>query len=259
MSKMVIGCTALVGLNKCGVLKPDADGYFTVVLGALDFRNSVGEIYTQHSARAIFEQSSAFMRRMKSGYCRGEYGHPKKENMTNEQFLMRVMTIEETKVCMHISEVWIDTDSIKYRGERVVAIMGKIRPSGPYGEILKDQLLNGKENVAFSVRSITDNYYKAGITHKDFAEICGWDYVIEPGLAPANKYAAPGLESHVVGEVNDTCVLTSTNIQAAIRNAADEAKCGLSMESVAILGKLQKLVAKKLSITDRKVAPSAAW
>ena len=27
-------CTALVGSNKTGVLKPDADGYYTVVLGA---------------------------------------------------------------------------------------------------------------------------------------------------------------------------------------------------------------------------------
>lgn len=198
MSSFHVGCTALIGLNKSGHLKPDEDGYYTVVLGALNFRNSVGEIYTERSARAIFEQSSSFMRRMRAGYCRGEYGHPKRAQMTDDEWLVRIMTTYEDRVCMHISEVWIDMDSVKYRGAPVVAIMGKIKPSGPYGAVLKESLDNPKENVAFSVRSLTDNYYEAGIVHKDFARIEGWDFVIEPGLAPANKYANPGLESHVV-------------------------------------------------------------
>ena len=29
-----------------------------------------------------------------------------------------------------------------------------------------------------------------------FTQIVTWDYVNEPGLAPANKYAVPTLESH---------------------------------------------------------------
>ena len=251
MSNLVMGCTALVGINKAGALKPDENGYYTVVLGALDFRNSVGEVYTEKSAREIFKESSGFMRRLRSGYCRGEYGHPKPNGMTNDEFLIRIMTIEETRVSHHISEVWIDTESVKHKGQKVIAIMGKILPSGPYGEVLAAQLLNPKENVAFSVRSITDNYYVNGRTEKDFREIACWDYVTEPGLAPANKYAAPGLESL------QEFALTVAEVEQAAAKASS--RFGYSLESsnaIAELAKNARASSPRLTVNAPR---SASW
>lgn len=266
MARINIGCSALVGINKTGSLKPDADGYYTVVLGALEFKNSVGEIYTLSSAKRMFEESSAFMRRLRAGYCKGELGHPKKvyvddnnvvHRLTDDEFLIRIMTIEETRVCMDIIEVWIDCDSIRYRNQPVVAIMGRIKPSGPFGPALEKQLQSPKENVAFSVRAISDNYFKGGLTHKDFVEIRGWDQVTEPGLAPANIFCAPGLESY--SELNENYPLTEEMISRAATAVKRGTAMGISLESgEAILGLQKRLCGKSLTVKSTR-SPSSAW
>ena len=43
--RATFSCTSLMGTNKAGVLKPDENGYYTVVLGALDVYNSAGDFY----------------------------------------------------------------------------------------------------------------------------------------------------------------------------------------------------------------------
>lgn len=196
MAKVSYSCTALMGVNKAGTLKPDADGYYTVILGALDFDNSSGQVYPLEDAKAVFDKASSFKRRVAAGFCRGEYGHPKREvGQTFEAWLTRIMTIEETRIAMHISDVWLDFDSVMHNGKKVVTIFGKILPSGPYGAVLKDQLDNCRENVAFSLRSITEDYWERGKLHKAILDIACWDFVNEGGIVVAQKYKCPSLES----------------------------------------------------------------
>ena len=45
MANLVYQNTTLVGSTKTGMLKPDANGYYELVLGAFDYHNSSGAFY----------------------------------------------------------------------------------------------------------------------------------------------------------------------------------------------------------------------
>jgi hypothetical protein len=199
--KISLGCTLLQSTNKQGKLIADADGYYTVCLGALEFPNPIGLVYSKTSFEKMLQPESPFMRRLRGGLVYGEWGHPKQEvGMSYEQWLRRLTVIEETRICMHITEVWPADNVVQHNGRYILAIMAKIRPEGPYGPCLERILLNGKANVAFSVRSLTKDNYVRGVPTKHFDILVGWDYVVEPGLAPATKYhlaQTAGLESRV--------------------------------------------------------------
>ena len=94
---------------KSGILTPDANGYYTIVLGALNTYNSAGEYYTAEGALQLFENSSHLMRRIKNGSLYAELGHPKKQTgMTMEAFYQRIITIDEGNCCGHICELSLD-------------------------------------------------------------------------------------------------------------------------------------------------------
>ena len=194
----VYGCTALVGVNKKGILRPSTDGYYTLVVGALNAFNSTGAYYPYETARALFESSGSLMRRIRTGCCKGEMGHPKPlPGQSQRDFIQRVMTIEETRVCCHFRKVWLEEAGYKdAEGRPVVAILAEITPSGPFGPALKASLDNPSENVCFSIRSLTqDHQSPAGYLQKDLKNIICWDCVTEPGLSASVKWSSPALES----------------------------------------------------------------
>lgn len=220
-------CTALAGTNKQGVLKPDADGYYEVVLGGLNMFNSAGEYYVYEAAKSLFESSSQLQRRAARGALRGEYGHPKMlPGMSNEQFANRVMSIYEDMVSHHIKEVFLDFDRVKDdKGKPVIAIIGKIKPAGPYAGALQKSLETPGENVCFSIRAFTDDQRIGGVNHRALRTIVTWDYVNEPGLAVANKFSSPSLES-----IQDI-PLTRGDLERSLENQNGG---GQAMESVVL-------------------------
>ncbi len=195
MNQIRFSCTSLVGTNKVGTLPKDENGYYTVVLGALNCYNSAGQYYVYEQVKALFESSSPLMRRIKRGACRGEYGHPKPIGMRPEEFAGRVLSIWEERVSHHIKEVWLDFEGKDEQGRNIVRIMGKILPNGPFGHILERQLENKDENVCFSIRSFTDDGFRNGRMERVLKTIVTWDYVNEPGISAAEKYKSPTLES----------------------------------------------------------------
>ena len=190
-------CTSLAGSNKVGVLKKDNDGYYELVVGALNIYNSAGQYYVYEQAKEIFQASSQLQRRVSRGALRGEYGHPKMTpGMSNDQFANRVMTIYEENVCCHHKEITLDFDRVKdENGKPVIAIISKVFPSGPFGHVLEKQLENKNENVCFSIRAFTDDYREHGITKRVLKTVVTWDLVNEPGLSIAEKFKSPALES----------------------------------------------------------------
>lgn len=214
-NRATYSCTALLGTNKAGVLKPDAEGYYTVVLGALNFYNSAGDFYPYESAKELFSESSSLMRRIKNGACRAEYGHPKLQpGMSQRDFLARILSIHEDKVCAHIKEVILDDKSVKdVDGKPVMAIIGKVKPCGPYGAVLKESLDNPSENVCFSIRSLTKDVYDGIVNKKNLLQIICWDYVNEPGISVANKYQSPALEG-----INDKTINFSVEQLTDVRD-----------------------------------------
>ena len=222
-------CTALAGTAKQGILPKDANGYYTMPVGGLNVFNSIGDYYPYEGAKELFTSSSAFMRRIKTGCLKGEYGHPKMlPGQSMESFAQRVMTIDEQKTCVHFSDIWLDFDKVKDEtGRPVVAIMAKLKPTGPYGPALEASLQNPKEEVCFSIRAFTEDIRVNGVKHRNLREVVVFDAVGEGGISIAKKFKSPVLESFV-----DQAV-TRENILGAL---SDQHSSGVAMESTKIAG-----------------------
>ena len=246
--------TSLIGTNKTGKLPCDENGYYTVILGALDTFNSAGAYYPLEPSRQLLDSSSIFIRRVKSENLRGEYGHPKREpGQSQQEYLQRAYSIYEQCVSHHIADVWLDYDRIKAPdGRMVVAIMGKVRPEGPFGPYLKEQFENCKSNVCFSIRSLTDDKLVGGIVHKILKTIFTWDYVNEPGIAVAKKFYSPTLEAICEDEFIVTQDVVRA-IQTQQRGIGNESGA-LAMEEI-----LTAFGWDQQSDTGLLLPPSARW
>jgi len=214
---------ALRSTNKKGIITPDENGYYTLVVGGLNVYNSAQEYYVAHSALALFESSSALMRRIKNGALYAELGHPvKAPSMSMEDYYHRVMRIDETNVCAHIKEVWLDMEYGKknphLNNSQLIAVLAKVKPAGVKMHALESALTTPEQNVAFSVRGITDNAYKNNRTERHLTTIVTWDYVIEPGISIATKWNSPVLEqlSDIYINKEDLVRFAKTNIASPI-------------------------------------------
>lgn len=190
-------CTALMGTNKVGKLKCDEDGYYTMVVGALNVFNSAQAYYPLDTGKKLFEESSSFMRRVREGNCKGEMGHPKRlPGQSMRDYVQRIMSIEETTVCCHFRSFYLEEGKLlDESGNPVVAIMAEVKPAGPMGPALKESLENVDENVCFSIRSMTNDVRSpSGVIFKNLKTIVTFDCVTEPGISVAKKYHAPSLE-----------------------------------------------------------------
>lgn len=207
--KTVFGNTALKYSNKGGTLKPDEYGYYTVVLGALDVFNSGGEQYVLSDvSRNTFAEGSKVDMRAKEGMLKGEWGHPKPSDFPNPlRFEGRVRQLYEDRICHTIRKVYLQ--EIEYMGKKVLGIIGELKPCGPYGGYLKEMLDDPHQNVCFSGRYYSNVTKVNGIIRREIHTCGTWDYVCEPGVYQAKKYASPSLESEAVmfAEGNDGVVV----------------------------------------------------
>lgn len=207
--------TVFSSSGKKGALVPDSDGYYTVVVGALNTLNSAGEFYTAEGAVELFKESGRLMRRIKNGALYAELGHPKKTpGMTNEQFYNRVVSIEETNICAHFSEITLDLNFGKNHPElnnpNLIAIIAKVKPAGPKAQAVQLALENPKQNCAFSVRGLTDNSCVNGKVIRRLTDIICWDFVTEPGISIADKVWSPACEGRAIASENYVTELTDT-------------------------------------------------
>lgn len=229
LNSIRFGCTSLLGTNKVGELKQDADGYYEMIVGALNMFNSAGQFYVYEQAKQLFESSSQLMRRVKRGALRGEYGHPKREvGQSMDAFAHRVLTIYEENVCCHFAELWLDFERVKDEtGRPVIAIMAKVAPSGPFGHVLERTLQNKRENACFSIRSFTDDFEdRRGVVNRVLKTVVTFDYVNEPGISVAEKFKSPALESF-----SDEVVFGRGNIERGVKHAQ---LAGMGAESVSL-------------------------
>jgi len=223
--------TRLLGTGKKGIITPDQNGYFEICVGGLNIYNSMGEFYTVEGVRQLFEKSSRLMKNIQNGNLKSEEGHPKwTPGMTEDAWLRRLARIEEQNVCGHVSEVWLEEDYGKKNPKldnSVVGIFLKIKPAGIYGPALESAFLNPKENVNFSIRGITNDYYHGRQCIRVLEEIYTWDRVSVQGLDLANKFDSPSLEDDGVVETLYSKPITHT----AVKRAYNESCNSIAMES----------------------------
>ena len=189
-------CTALAGTNLAGELKPDKDGYYTMVLGAYEYYNSANEYYPFASAKEFFQSSSSFIRRVKGGCIRGEYKHPVRQpGWTDAEWIQRILDIDLDRACAVFGDIWIDNKTIKGSdGNYIIAVIGKVKPWGPYSKYLVDLLNDPRQNVCWSVRCLTENMMARGRREKHLRVPVTYDLVNEPGIDIAVKWKSPALE-----------------------------------------------------------------
>lgn len=191
----------LLNKGKTGLLSPDADGYYELIIGGINCFNSCGEYYAMaKSVEDLFKSSSTFMRKVKSGKLYGELEHPEfTQGMDKDSFIRRIYHIDGRNVICQFKDIWLDLDFGKkhpeYNNPDLIAIMAKVIPHGVHEKILRDSLTNKFINPCFSIRSITNNYYHKGTMIKEIDDIITFDYVSEGGIAIANKWDSPALES----------------------------------------------------------------
>lgn len=200
-------CTSLRPGQK-GIVRRREDGAYVTPVGGLNVLNSAGQRYVYEEARGLFERSSQFMRRVSKGNLKGEVGHPKPQpGMTEDGYLNRILSIEETNICCLHKEIWLDFDSVRdERGNPVIAIMSAVVPSGPKGDFLGRAFETAGDNVNFSIRAFTDDYMSRGVVCRILRQIVTFDYVTEPGIGHASKFNAPSMEHLVERQFTDTMV-----------------------------------------------------
>lgn len=187
--------------NKKGVLPaPDSNGYYTLMIGALNCYNTSREYYVANNAIKLFHESSPFMRRIQAGCLYAELGHPRRTpGMSYADFYSRMIDIDEKNVCAHFAEVWLDTSYGRKNPDAnnsdMVAIFAKVKPHGPHAATLQASLDTPQQNTSFSIRGITDNHERNGRIERELTTVITFDHVVMPGIPRACKAFAPGLES----------------------------------------------------------------
>lgn len=196
MERIVYQCNVLQGINKIGDLKKLDNNYREVRLGSLGAHNSAGWVYDEAAGRRLIEGSAGLMRMInQNNALRGECGHPRMSpGMTQLQWFNRVADIYEPNVCFHIRRLMLDSGRDE-QGRPITMILGEVRESGKESGWFERQMENRDENVAFSIRSFTNDRVVAGRKTKYLTRIVTWDTVNEPGLVRSDKYGSPSLES----------------------------------------------------------------
>jgi len=190
-------CNILKSKNKVGRLKTDANGYREICLGAFNCLTEKGEFYPfTQAVKNMFKPGSRLLHQIETGRLRGEIEHPYPvPGMTFPQYLNRVKMVHNQFVAHHIKSVRLETAK-DHRGNNVVSVIGMVKGSGPYGEQLDKKFENPDENVDFSVRTLTTPTPEInGVPQKVINLLITWDQVNMGGVAIANRYDTPSLES----------------------------------------------------------------
>ena len=181
-------------------IRKDESGYYEFILGAVNSLNSCNEFYLKDGIeKFINDENYMLARKLKNGYLNGELGHPKYlPGMTQEAYYARNLNVDIQNVSHHIKSVWTQESSIHSgiigKGNKLL-MKGMVKPSGVHGKILQEHIDNNDANTAFSIRALTVNSNRAGVTYKSIVQIITWDWVLEPGIQQANKWANLTTES----------------------------------------------------------------
>lgn len=234
----------LAGTGKKGIVKPDANGYYTTVVGGLNTLNSAGEYYVAEGAKLLFDRSSPFIRRIQNGCLKAETGHPKMTpGMKYDDYVTRVLSIYETNVCGHFGDIWLDENfgrnNPQYNNRDLIAIMARVKPAGPNANALQMAFENPEENVCFSIRALTEDQFFRGVNHRVLKTIITFDWVTEPGISIANKYNSPALETLSEKVIH----------QATLETLIEKTKSMVAMEDTRAIA-LEALAAMRQSVSS---------
>lgn len=202
MERLVFTSTRLRYSGKQGILKPDAEGYYEMPIGAFNCVNSTDEVYTMENIKSIFDGSSELMRKISNGKLFGEWGHPEPNTgESSNEFMGRACRINDKDTCVFFNKIWLDATlapSMEHVGvpKDAVVTMARLKPMGSKWEALDRSLQDPNVNTTFSGRFLTRDRMHRGKTYVTVESIVTWDAVTEQGIPAAEKWLSPRLETH---------------------------------------------------------------
>lgn len=204
---VTLGNNLLAESGKRGVLNPMNDGspYYHLRAGGFNIKNRTGITYTLNEyIKECAREGSDFDRRVTNGQMFGELGHPKQyylENVNGQivrtkitevfEWIMRLKTIEENNVAMHIRKVhFLFTGGDRAPVYNDIEVCGH----GPWKQVFEDAMSNPDINGAVSIRTVTKPQ-SFGATEREVDYWSSYDLVLEQGMLEACKHLQAGLES----------------------------------------------------------------
>lgn len=179
--------------QKLGRMRPDEHGYYNdfpmAVLG-IPTRNKT-YYKAQEFVKQMTSPDSFFYQLLSDGNLYGEFGHPDLTGLNESQMLERLLKIDEKLKSHHFRKVK-SGNTLENGG---MLILGDIKPCGPYGEHLRNEIEEPFMNTAFSLRSLAQEAIQNGIRIRDVRKMVTFDYVNAGGYIQAAKRYAAGTES----------------------------------------------------------------
>lgn len=196
--------------GKQGILKCDAQGNFDdVLVGVFNVENSAGERY-------IFDQdiknmldsgleASQMTKWLAQGKLIGEQEHPHISEFLSKDrsfefakslWVRRNAELRVSNMAMEVSGIDCRELPDRVDGRRVYGVFFRMRPTV---DALKESLLDPNSNTAFSLRSYINRMMRGTEILRKCTNIFTFDWVKLNGIAMAEKYQMPGLESETSG------------------------------------------------------------
>lgn len=203
MPNYKFSCSAMPTINNHSVksLEPDANGLYSVVLGAIGMPTRMNVWYDEASMiEAMNDPTKRFNICLRDGNLMGCWGHPV---IRSKEDLPKLMEIDETRVSHVFMKIWVD-DPIYMNGYNAHPIRALVKPFGPYGGVLEKSLRDPLINTAFSIRSLClpMNGPDPKFEYRKVQLITTFDAVHAPGYEMATKRYAAGTESFNEIDVN---------------------------------------------------------
>jgi hypothetical protein len=149
------------------------NGTYTVVFDPFPSRNKNG---VQYSEDALQEAIAAFNKRADRGVVRSEVNHPKRmPGATYEQFVERVLTIDESRVCAALGPVEV----VGKVNEKTTLVKMVIRPTGPHGDLCRELLSKESTPHYFGLRAFSDVRIVEGKEVRDLKTVVTFDLMAE--------------------------------------------------------------------------------
>lgn len=176
-------------------LTPDENGCYDVVLGCVGAPTRANVIYESDSlVKAMSDSDSRFNICLRDGNLFGEWGHPV---INGKNDIPRLLRIDEKYISHLFVKIWIDDKPIFIKGKEGYPIRAKVKPMGPYGDVLEKSLKDPLANTAFSIRSLClpstgpDRQYE----YRKVQMVITFDAVNAPGFEMATKRYVTAQES----------------------------------------------------------------
>ena len=192
----VVETATIMDNARLRALEPNKDGYYTVPLMVMGAKTLNGIHYRiDPIQRCITDPTSRFNIMLTDGKLYGEYDHPP---VVDKKDIPRLLEIYQKCKSHHIRKVWSHPTPLSNGG---ILLMGEIKPDGPWGQYLEDNLRDPNMNTSFSIRSLCEEHrdVRTREIYRDVQILVTFDNIGAGGFKEACKRMSPANESLVVG------------------------------------------------------------